>query len=255
MICCTNPNKEYIDKVKQQVKEDALGVEMNYRNIEFKWIDTLLVKEEIALMNSEYENRLKEILNIEHYVKDNFEKGNIFSKSYLTKERFTELRNWELNVGHPNEYFGLQSSWVKDGYKDYYEFAFANRNASAWISELCNQVEETDNLLNDYESLEEGNIALIENALWFYNRIDNYQSNKNPDEIWKIVSEEINQLKIINSNIDSLNSFSPDKVVYFKALNTYKINNPILNGAEQELKKYFLFDTNSNIIGTEEFQK
>jgi len=29
----------------------------------------------------------------------------------------------------------------------------------------------------------------------------------------------------------------------------------MLNGAEQELKKYFLFDDQSNIIGKEDFKK
>lgn len=41
MASCSSPNKEYIEKIKQQVKEDALGVEMNYKNISFEWTDTL----------------------------------------------------------------------------------------------------------------------------------------------------------------------------------------------------------------------
>lgn len=253
---CTNPKSEYIEKVKQQVKEDAMGVEMNYENIDFQWTDTLFVKEKLISLSSEYQNRLNTVLKVEYYVKDNFDKGKIFSKNYLTKDRFIELRNWELKVGHPNQYsFGGQASWVKDGYKDYYEFAFANRDASSWISELCTQIEETDNLLENYDNLEEGNLNLIQNALWFYNRIDNFKSNKNSDEIWAKVNNEIGQLKQLKSEIDSLSELESDKVIYYKALNTYKINNPIFNGAEQELKKYFLFNSQLEIIGKEDFEK
>lgn len=253
---CTNPNSEFIDKVKKQVKDDAMGVEMNYENIEFQWTDTLYVKEQLATLKGQFDERLKTITDIEFYVKDNFEKGKIFTKEYLSKERFTELRNWELKVGHPNQYsYGGQATWVKDGYKDYYEFAFANREASPWISELCNQIEETDSLLNNYENLQEGNLSLLQNALWFYKRIDNFESNKNPSDLWDKVDNELSALKELKSKTDSLSNLDPNKVIHYKALNTYKINNPILNGAEQELKKYFIFNPELEIIGKEDFEK
>ena len=35
IISCSNPNKEHIVKIKQQVKEDAMGVEMKYESINF----------------------------------------------------------------------------------------------------------------------------------------------------------------------------------------------------------------------------
>ena len=253
---CSNPNKEFIEKIKQQVKEDAMGVEMNYKNIDFQWTDTLFVKEKLSSIEADYSEKLNEILELEYHVKDNFEKGKIFSISYLTKERFDELRNWELKVGHPNQYsFGGQATWVKNGYKDYYEFAFDNRDLSAWVSELCDQIEQTDELLSNYENLEEGNLNLIQNALWFYNRIDEYWSNGNPNQIWTNVSNEIEQLKSLKSNIDSLSSMNSEQVIYFKALNTYKINNPFLNGAEQELKNYFLFDSDLKLIGREDLNR
>ena len=40
---CSNPNAEYLSKIKQNLKENANGVELNYENIEFKWVDTLFV--------------------------------------------------------------------------------------------------------------------------------------------------------------------------------------------------------------------
>lgn len=246
LIGCSNPNQEYIEKIKQQVKEDAMGVEMNYENITFLWTDTLFVKEKLEKLQATYKERVNTILDIEFYVQDNFEKGKIFSGQYLTKKRVEELRNWEKNNrGIP----------FNKEYNDYYKFAFANRNASKWISELCNQIEETDSLLNEFENIEEGNLQLINNVLWYYNRIDNYNSNHKPNAIWEKVSIELGELKELKVEIDSLSILNPDKVIYYKSLNTYKINNPILNGAEQELKKYFLFDDQFNIIGKEDFKK
>lgn len=256
ILGCSNPNSEYIEKIKQKVKEDAMGVELNYENIEFQWIDTLFVKEKLTTISEQFDDRIKTILNIEYYVRDNFEKGKIFTKNYLTKDRFIELRNWELKVGHPNEYsYGRQATWVKDGYKDYYEFAFANRDASSWISELCNQIEKTDSLLNNYDNLEDGNLDLLQNALWFYKRIDIFESNNNPADLWDKVDNEIAELKKLKTEIDSLSSLDPNKVIHYKALNTYKIKNPILNGAVQELKKYFIFNSQFEIIGKEDIEK
>jgi len=166
--------------------------------------------------------------------------------NYLTKNRVEELRNWEKNNrGIP----------FNKEYNDYYKFAFANRDASKWISELCNQIEETDNLLSDFENIEEGNLRLINNVLWYYDRIDNYNSNHKPNAIWEKVSAKLGELKGFKVVIDSLSILNSDKVIYYKSLNTYKINNPMLNGAEQELTKYFLFDDQFNIIGKEEFKK
>jgi hypothetical protein len=243
---CSNPDKEFIEKIKLEVKKDAFGLELNYKNISFEWTDTLIVSEKVSEFEMNYQERLDLILNLEYYVKDNYKNGKLFSLTYLTKNRLEELRNWEKNNrGIP----------FNKEYNDYYQFAFSNRNASKWISELCDQIEETDRLLNEYDKLEEGNLQLIKNVLWYYNRIDNYRSNHNPNEIWGAIFEEINLLEEINSKIDSLTIMGLDKVIHYRALNTYKINNPIFNGAEQELKKYFLFDSNLNIIGKVDFEK
>ena len=53
---CSNPNSECIDKIKQQVKENAMGIEMNYRNIEFQWVDTLHVNEKLASLNEQFDS-------------------------------------------------------------------------------------------------------------------------------------------------------------------------------------------------------
>jgi len=247
LVSCSNPNKVYIEKVKQKVKEDALGVEVNYKSLTFDWTDTLYVREKISEFEKVFGERLNVIIDFEYFVKDNFEKGKIFSKSYLTKSRLEELRNWEKNErGIPFD----------KEYEDYYAFAFDNRGASAWVSQLCNQIEETDSLLNVYEDIEEGDLSLLKNSLWYYKRIDNFHSKLNPEpQLWAQISDELDFLRETKSKIDSLSAIGADKVIYYKALNMYKINNPFLNGAEQEIKQYFLFDADLNIIGREDFVK
>lgn len=205
-ISCSNPNKEYIEKIKLKVKEDVMGVEMHYKNINFQWTDTLFVKERLSEIKQNYNDRLNTVLDLEYYAKDNFEKGKVFSKSYLTKNRVEQLRNWEKNNrGIP----------FNKEYKDYYKFAFTNRDASEWISELCAQIEETDSLLNNYESIKEGNLKLLENVLWYYIRINDYYSNHNPDEIWTKVSAEFAQLREMEVKIDSLSTLNPEQVIYY----------------------------------------
>jgi len=45
-----------------------------------------------------------------------------------------------------------------------------------------------------------------------------------------------------------------NEVMEYKALNNYTINNPLLNGAEVDVKRYFIFDKELNIIRTEEVE-
>ena len=42
LMSCSEPNP-YLDKIKEKVKQDAMGIEMNYNSISFKWTDTLTV--------------------------------------------------------------------------------------------------------------------------------------------------------------------------------------------------------------------
>ena len=247
---CSDPNEKHIQKIADFTKENAFGAELNYQNVQFNWVDTFFVKERLVELNKAYSAKLNEILKIEFYVKDNFTRGNLFKKEYLSKDRLLELRDWELNVGHPNKgsYSGSSALWVKDGYKDYYDFAFSNRDASTFIFNLCNQIEQTDSLLKVYDNVKEGDLNLLENASWFYKRIDNYESNHKPHQIWDAVNIELDTLNHWEIIIDSLSLLNPNEVIHYKTLNKYKINNPFLNGVEQDLKCYFLFDQHFNVI-------
>jgi len=256
LFSCSNPNKVYIEKIKQQVKNDANGFEVNYENVSFKWVDTLYVSQKIANLKKDYSNTLNQILNYQSFVNDIDGSGKIFSKSYLTKNRLRQIRNWEIKVGHPNKYsWGEKASWVKEGYKDYYKYACANKGTNQWFSELCRHVKTEDSLIREYNNIKEGNLTLIKNNLWFYKRIDHYYHSSNPNPVWNEISDKVESLEKINSTIDSLKTFKPNHVIYYKALNVFKANNPFFNGQRQELKKYFFFDSDYNIIKEEVYNK
>ena len=153
------------------------------------------------------------------------------------KGKVNKLRNWERN---------RRKKTFSSG--DYYEFAFKNREGSSWLSELCKQIEETDRLLLVYDEINDDNLDLLQNSLWYYEHIDNYFSNGEPSELWEKVLNELIELRQLNSDLDSLSNLEPNRIIHYKALNIYKINNPMLNGAEQEVKNTFLFNSELDIV-------
>ena len=242
---CNNPNQEsinqeYIDKVKDRIKEDAMGLELNYSNIEFHWIDTLHVSDKLDSLHSVKSEGLSPILEIHYDVRD-LEPGNIFSKSYLSSDKLLKIRNWEKN----NRGIPFQD------YPNYYEFAFANTERSEWLKDLTSKIKETDQILSNYENIEEGNLDLIENVLWYYKRIDDYYSNHNPSELWSLIQNHLPELRKLEVKIDSLSQLNPNQIIHYKAVNTFTITNPLFGNARQEITDYFYFNDELEIISRE----
>jgi len=59
-------------------------------------------------------------------------------------------------------------------------------------------------------------------------------------------------LEELKTKKDSLLGQNANEIIEYKAYNIYKINNPLLNGTEVEVKKHFIFDKELNIIRTED---
>lgn len=231
MFSCSDPNEMYLDKIKQKVKEDALGIDMNYKNLDFIWVDTFFVKEEIKELTKKYDEKLTTIMKIKYY-----DTEFLFSKKYVTKKKYLELRNQE-NKFRKGSFNG-----------DYCKYACENTDKSPWLLELCNQIKTTDSLINVYDEIKEGDLCFIKNVNWFYHRTDHFYSNKKGVELWNAVKEVTNELTHIKYEIDSLSKLDSNYVIHYKAFNKFKINNPILNNAEQELESHFYFDNKMNII-------
>lgn len=282
------------------------GVKINYKSVYFQLIDTLTVKKQLADGIAQYERELKDLLDVI-----------AFSEEGLTKEKLIELRNWEnkqraidpaiyknsaeaqfddspLDLGGnwgriSGLYFGdigiSLLNWRDFGgtkYKNFEEFAFANRDLSPFISDLCNQIEKTDKLLTEWDNLGKGNLELIRNAIWYYQRQsvvrggiyntrndyrilltdadDNLAFGDPSDKLdnlpyswfcgngnnWECVIKFIDGLEKLQVENDRLSEMDANEVMEYKALNTYTF----AESAKVDLKyyRYFIFDKELNII-------
>lgn len=244
MSACSDNNQAYIDRIKEQVKENASGVELNYKNLEFKWVDTLTVKEKIDLLSNTRGEYLKDIKSIELTIRD-FDYGKVFSKEYLTKAKLLGLRNWERNIRK-------EESSEPD--RDYYEFAEANKSKSEWLQNLTTQLEETDKLLSNYESITFEDTKLFTNVLWYYKRIDKYYGNTSNKTIWDQVTLRLDSISKMQEELTQLTNSNPEDVIYLKAYNKYSIVNPLLNNATVEIKRHYFFNQAGEIIKSEEIE-
>ena len=58
LSCAEDPNKDYIDKIAEKVKENDMGLDVGYRNIEFAWTDTIYDNGEIIGYQAENTYRM-----------------------------------------------------------------------------------------------------------------------------------------------------------------------------------------------------
>ena len=83
-----------------------------------------------------------------------------------------------------------------------------------------------------------------------YDIFDEFNGNSRLD--WSVIKDAINSLEELRSQKENLSKEDLNKVIEYKAFNEYTINNPLLNGAEVEIKKHFIFNSELEIIRTEE---
>lgn len=244
-ISCTNPNEQFTSQIKEKLKKDANGIELNYKSISFNWVDTITNYDSVTSLIT-VQNVLKQQV-LEKNIQKILGKEFIFSKEYVTVEKLKQWRNFEVEWGHPNKSLILNSeaSWVKDGYKDYVEFALDNRDLSPFISELCTNINRIDSLITNYDDIDGFCPTLIKTSLWSLWREYTFMGYSKRDELKEIYMETEKIMKEINSlskSIDELNQLGDEFVHFYIGENKYKINNPFINNAEQELTKKFKFD-------------
>ena len=161
-----------------------MGIDLNYKNVTFEWIDTLTVKKQLSFLNTSYDEGINSIL-----------KSSFFSQDVLTKEKLITLRNWENGMRDtPFKYNGKK-------YKNYEGFALNNRDLSPFITDLCNQIEISDKLLENWSNLEEGNLKLIKNANWYYKRKANY--NGTSIDFYNSINNLVELLEELKIKIES----------------------------------------------------
>lgn len=243
IIGCSNPNQEYLNSIEEYLTDSAMGLELNYKSIEFEIVETITFQDRIDSLHQSFEQLFNQLTELEFYVRDDIGEGKIFSLDFLTKDRLTKIRNWEKNWrGVP--FRGAGGTM----YSDYYEFAKENPQLSDWIVDLNNHIDRIDSILENYDDLNQINLNIIETVYWFYLRIENYYTSRNPGEVWVLIGEQINNLNVIETEINTLKENQPDEIYHIKAVNKYTVDNPMFGGTKQTSMEDFYFDKDLKVI-------
>ena len=220
-VSCSS-NKQYTEKISAKLKADAMGLDLNYKSLEFKFTDTLTVKEQIK----NHQDTLSAMCN-------EINAAELLAPDYLTKEKLIKLRNQEQELRSDNNYYD--------------KYVFTDEYNSEWIIELRTQLNRTDSLISIFDALGDCNTGLWKNVIWYNIRRANYYENDYID-YWNYMLDKVKEADSYNNKLDSLNNLSPDNVIHYKAFNRYQINNPFVNNTLQEIEAYIYFDENLNII-------
>jgi hypothetical protein len=226
--------EEYIETI-----EEGNRIDLNYKSVALSYVDTLTIgKRKAELVNS-----IQEIKD--HFLSHNKPvvshlidiEGDIFTKSFLTKEKLQELREWERQARKRN-----------DPNYDYYAFLFTEDCYSAWCEELRNQLTKTDEYVENYDSIQDGDLDFINHIAWYYKRIDQFGSNGATDPAWE------ERIMLIDSGLaleEHLSKFTDDdsQVIHYVLENTYTILNPALNTKQELTEKFLLGPQKDEILG------
>ncbi len=243
IVSCSNPNKPYTEKIQTYLSNQFDGLDINYQSKSFSWIDTVYVADSLESLKATFDEGINMITNAHIYVPDITDnKEQVFSKAFITKGKYEEIRNWEDNYARP------KSLYSHDGYPNYIEFAKAKRTESEWLEEFSSQIEQTDSLLNVYNELEDGNLIFINNLLWYYKRIGKFYNSQYSSPMLDNVSGVLDSLNTLNHKINELSRLPQDQVIFYVAKDEFTIDNPRFNGTEQSLKATAFFDNDNNVV-------
>jgi len=213
-ISCSNPNKEFIDKLKEQKANNELGLDLKYKVIKLEVLDTLY--------NQELADSLQLTLN------NNL---NDFKQLDMNKEDFIKFKNQELVFRDDKNY--------------YKNVVFNDEYSSEWLRELKVILERTDKLLSNYDST--NILDKAELYTWYSRRYWDFNENTKYKNSFNNYYEEIIELKGLEKEISTLKE-APNKIVHYKTKVNFEQVNPLLNNAKQNLTEVKLFDESKNLI-------
>ena len=101
IVSCSNDSK-YIEIVKQKVKDDALGIDMNYKNISFQWMDTLTVGGKLKTGLDLYDEMLNKLLSSSYFSNESMNKENLnrITGAIQVYEKTGSLTKLQQVMGH-----------------------------------------------------------------------------------------------------------------------------------------------------------
>ena len=221
LVSC-NPNKEFIEKISSRLSDDALGVDLHYKSLEFEFIDTLYIGE----LQTEAQDDLSAI-------KHDLGSVPTLSEVSLTLDLLKKLRNQELELR---------------GNNSYYDFLFSDDCYSDWCETLRNQINQTDKLIEEFPTMTD-ELPYWNNIVWYHIRREQFYGNSDKVEFWNSVQDAIDEATLLQTKVDSLAAFPENTVVNYTAHNRYEIVNPLLNNVKQTLDEYFIFSKDMELVG------
>lgn len=210
--CSSNDYKENIAEYLNTTQ----GVDLNYKSIEFRMIDTIYQHELVDSLNKRL-SILKQDIAFDD----------------LTKDEMLKLRNQDEIWSGNDTYIEMI---VLSGDYD-----------SPYIRELRKEILKTDSLLQ-YYPWDITNKALLLNWQWYIKKRANYYSNPIIKDNYNRLSANIDTCIVIINQLDYLINEDSEDIIHLIAYNRYKIVNPFLNNAKQTLEAVFKFNKDGEVI-------
>ncbi len=210
---CSNPNQEYITNLENYSNNNDLGLDIDFKVLDFKLIDTVYQKDQANDLKGFIDSVTVQLNSLP-----------------FTKEDLTQLRWQEKELRR---------------YPEYYTDVVDNDEMnSPWLNELRPILKRTDIVLDNFD--ESDILEKYYLYLWFKKRESHYYQlaiKSKYDQLMSIVSEC--QSKAVE--IESLEK-DPDKLVYYLANVNFSQINPILNNAEQKLNRDYKFGPDKKVL-------
>ena len=209
LSACGQKNAEYIEQIQQDVETHYGGMHVKFKSIEFKWVDTIYYADKVRELQSMRDSLVGFITGVRATSIYDYNVANIYSLSYLTRDRLEGIRNWENQAR-------------KD--PGYIMFACANKDKSKWLADLCEHTLVMDSLVNGYGNITEGDYVLVNTVAWYYARMEHFKlGNVVTKELQDAVVSAASMIMIVDHRIDELSSIRPDSIFRYVAYDKYSV--------------------------------
>ncbi len=235
LVSCQSDIEE---KIETHLKSKAMGLEINYKSQSFQWVDTLTVSELNDSFKRKTNGIIEPILGFEYYIYPHHDHCQILTKSYNSISKLKQLRNFENEHGHKEN-------------GDYIAFAKKNYGLSSFINSYADNIDGLDSIISNYDNFKESDPFWIKTLAWFYKRTESYEKNHVTADFWDLAIQYSDTIKAYNDSISKYSNIDGSTPIYFKGINKYTIENPLLKGAKQELKGFIYFNPELEIIRSE----
>jgi hypothetical protein len=214
-----NKNQPFTDKIKDKLTKDAMGLDLKYKSLDLKFMDTIYIKDiKDSLRLSINQLRIKLVQDSD------------FLLDTRTPRRLSKLR----------EKLYERVSRIRLAYGINYEMDPMSKDMARKIDlaisnfKIEDKPYKTWSLVSEYKTQEAYSYKLNDIGMSYIELTS---------EIWKAESKD--------NKIDSLATYPDNKPIFYKVYNKYSIHNPLFSNAKQTIESVFTFDDKVNIVKRE----